>query len=154
MQVTISNVSETSVFAGQPVALQVSLTNDSGSTATIVDVLLQAILGAGPVCTFTRNGELPATLANGETLVVPFGATFYASVNLYPPTKVYETFTVEAVAKTQVGSTYAETSSDSVTINAINPSFPSAAQIQGQTTRIGALNLTSKNRSFMVPYLF
>lgn len=150
MQVTISNVSETSVFAGQPVALQVSLTNDSGSTATIVDVLLQAILGAGPVCTFTRNGELPATLANGETLVIPFGATFYASVNLYPPTKVYETFTVEAVAKTQVGSTYAETSSDSVTINAINPSFPSAAQIQGSNLAELGANLTSKRRTIFV----
>lgn len=152
MATTISNISETAVYSGQPVEIQVTLTNDSGSTGTIHDILLQA--PAGSVCTFTRNGELPETLANGGTLIVPFGATFYASVNLYPATRTYQSFSVTAVSKVTTAGAYSESASSAVTVNAINPSFPSAAQIQGPTTEVGALNLTSKKRSFMLPYLF
>lgn len=152
MVTTIRNVSATSVYSDQPIEIEVDIENDSGSTATIIDLLLQCPSGA--VCEFTRNAELPATLANGATLTVPFGARFYASKNLDPATKVYQSFSVTAVAKTQVGSTYAETASAAKTVNAINPSYPSAAQIQGPTINVGALNLTSRQRSFMIPYLF
>lgn len=148
MAVSISNVSETSVFSGQPVAIQVTLLNDSGDTVTIADILLQA--PAGAVCNFTRNGELPATLANGSTLIVPFGATFYASAQLDPASKVYQSFSVTAVFKGTVSGSYTESASSAVVVNAINPSFPSAAQIQGNNLAELAANLTSKRRTIFV----
>lgn len=152
MAVSITNISESAVYSGQPVEIQVTYTNSGGATATISDILLQA--PAGSVCTLTRNGDIPTTLADAGVLVVPFMATFYASVNLYPATKVYQSFSVTAIVKATVSGSYSETASSAVTINAINPSFPSAAQIQGPTSEVGALNLTSKKRSFMLPYLF
>lgn len=148
MAVTISNVSETSVFSGQPVAIQVTLLNDGGSTITLDDILLQA--PAGAVCKFTRNGELPTTVANGDTLIVPFGATFYASAQLDPATKVYQSFSVTAIVKGTLAGAYFEMSSSAVTVNAINPSFPSAAQIQGGNLAELAANLTGKRRAIFV----
>lgn len=152
MVTTITNVSETSVYSGQPVEIEASLLNDSGSTATIDDLLLEAPLGT--VCQLVRNGELPTTLANGATLKVPFTATFKAQAAQWPQTTVYSTFEVTAVAKTRVGSTYAETASAPVTVNAISSAYPNAANIHGPTMENGNLNLTSKRRSFLIPFLF
>lgn len=148
MAVTISNVSETSVYGGQPVSFQVTFLNDSGSTATINDVLLQGPRGS--VCQFNRNADLPETLANGATLIVPFTGTFYASKNLDPSTRVYQSFSVKAIVKGSSAGSYQEAESAAVVVNAINPSYPGAAQIQGPNLSYLAANFTDKRRAIFI----
>lgn len=148
MSVTLF-AAETSVMAGQPVPMQVTIVNDSGSTATIHDVLIQS--DANRPCTFVRSDELPATLANGDTLVVPFTATFRAPVQLDPATKQFLSFDCVGVVKSTVSGSYSETQSSAVTVNAINPNYPNANLIIGPNTGYIGLNLTSKKRAIAVP---
>lgn len=140
---------ETSVFAGQPVSMQVTLLNDSGYTATIHDVLIQSI--ANMPCRFVRSEPLSATVANGDSLIVPFVAVFKAPVQLDPATKQCLSFNCYGIAKTTANSVYAETPSTAVVVNAINPAYPNANLIFGPNTSYLGLNLTSKRRAVAVP---
>lgn len=147
--------SETSVYAGQPVNMQVTIVNGEGSTMTIQDVLIQS--DPNRTCTFVRSDELPATLADGDTLVVPFVATFRAQAVLDPATKVYLSFPCTGILKRTVADAYGESSTNEITINAINPGYTDpttglpANVIQGQNTSWLGLNFTSNRRSAAIP---